>query len=151
MIWTPPSSTGNTAGFTWAPVYASYGSNNRTNAVRVPAKGRFEIRASDSAVNPHLAAALVLAAGLEGIEQQIDPGPSRGHDNLFESGDKEGAKLLPRNLGEAIDAFDADPLAKSVFGDSMHKAYVDFKRTEYSDYCKHVSEWEVKRYLRQFG
>lgn len=118
-------------------VYASHGSNNRTNAVRVPAPGRFEIRASDSAVNPHLAvsrhhprrllpaawlerlpllvilttslrprmhaqAALTLAAGLEGIRLKLDPGPSRGYENLFsDSAAAEQARLLPRNLGEA--------------------------------------------------
>ena len=149
--WTPPTSNNpaDQSGFSWAPVYASHGSNNRTNAVRVPAKGRFEIRASDSALNPHLAAALTLAAGLEGLEKQLDPGPSRGYDNLYEGGD--GAQLLPRDLGAAVDAFEADPLAKAVFGESMHATWVDFKRAEYDEYRRHVSEWEVSRYLRQFG
>ena len=110
------------------------------------------MRASDSAVNPHLASALVLAAGLEGIEQRLDPGPSRGHENLYAKlGEVEDVKLLPRNLGEAVDAFAADPLAKAVLGERMHTAWVEFKRVEWQDYCKHVSDWEVRRYLRQFG
>jgi len=153
MVWTP-SSASDTTGFSWAPVVASYGSNNRTNAIRLPAPGRLEIRSSDSAVNPHLASALVLAAGLEGIEQQIDPGPSRGHDNLYQTlGDKDsgGPKLLPRNLGEAIHAFEIDPLAKAVFGDRMHESWLQYRKAEWNDYCKHVSNWEVERYLRQFG
>ena len=57
----------------------------------------------------------------------------------------------PRDLGAAVDAFEADPLAKEVFGDAMHKAWVTFKKAEWDDYCRHVSEWEVSRYLRQFG
>jgi glutamine synthetase len=155
MIWSPAQGSSSAAanvGFSWAPVFASHGANNRTNAIRVPASGRFEIRASDSAVNPHLASALVLAAGLEGIATKADPGPSRGHENLYASGAGEaGAGLLPRNLGEAVDAFEADPLAKEVFGESMHRAWVDYKKAEWGEYCAHVSEWEVHRYLRQFG
>ena len=168
MVWSPPplggaahaSSEVDTSGFSWAPVYASHGSNNRTNAVRVPAAGRFELRAADSALNPHLAAAITLAAGLEGIEKKLDPGPSRGYENLYErqaaaptSGGGGGgeAGLLPRDLGEAVAALEADPLAKQVLGERMHAAWVAFKKAEWAEYCKHVSEWEVKRYLRQFG
>ena len=158
MVWTPPpTSEEETSGFSWAPVVASYGANNRTNAIRIPAPGRFEIRSCDSAVNPHLASALVLAAGLHGIENQLDPGPSRGHDNLYQSAttttdnSNDGLKLLPRDLGEAIHAFENDPLTKAVFGDRMYESWLKFKKTEWNDYCKHVSDWEVERYLRQFG
>ena len=52
---------------------------------------------------------------------------------------------------QATDAFEADPLAKEVFGESMHRAWVDYKKAEWGEYCAHVSEWEVHRYLRQFG
>jgi glutamine synthetase len=162
MLWQPPAPSASSAapsgGFSWAPVYASHGANNRTNAIRVPASGRFEIRASDAALNPHLAAALTLAAGLEGIERRLEPGPSRGHENLYERAamdtaamDTAGVRLLPRNLGEAVDAFEADPLTKAVFGESMHAAWVSFKRAEWREYCTHVSDWELARYLRQFG
>ena len=120
---------------------------------------RFEIRASDSSLNPHLASALVLAAGLEGIEKGLDPGPSRGYENLYAAKGGEvvapeaaaPARLLPRDLGEAVEAFAADPLARSVFGERMHASWVDFKRSEWREYCRHVSDWEVKRYLRQYG
>src|SRR5260221_14688754 len=74
---------GAMATFSWAPVFNSYGSNNRTNSVRVPAGGgRCESRNADGAVNPYLAATLALAAGLEGIRERIDPG-APNEDNLY--------------------------------------------------------------------
>ena len=145
---------GSMSGFTWAPVFACYGNNNRTNAVRIPlAGGRMELRAADSACNPYLGAAMVLAAGLEGIEQKIDPGePNR--DNMYLKTQAEldalGIGMLPRTLDEAVDAFEADPLSKQVFGEKMYDAWVAFKREEWLSYLNHVSDWETKRYLEFF-
>jgi len=71
------------SGFTWAPVFACFGNNNRTNAVRVPlGGGRVELRAADISNNPYLGGALVLAAGLEGIQEKIDPG-SPHTENMY--------------------------------------------------------------------
>ncbi len=65
---------GSMSGFTWAPVWACYGNNNRTNTLRIPLAGaRVELRAADSSCNPYLGAAMVLAAGLEGIEKSSIP------------------------------------------------------------------------------
>jgi glutamine synthetase len=64
--------------------------------------------------------------------------------------DALGVKLLPRTLEEAIDAFEADPLTKDVFGPVMHEAWIDFKREEWSGYHNHVSDWERDRYLKFF-
>jgi glutamine synthetase len=145
---------GSMSGFTWAPVFACYGNNNRTNSLRIPlAGGRVELRPADSACNPYLGAALVLAAGLEGIREQIDPGePYR--ENMYRKTPEEletlGVKLLPRTLEEAIDAFESDFLTKEVFGTAMHQAWVDFKREEWSSYHNHVSDWERDRYLKFF-
>ncbi|MFM2090121.1 MAG: hypothetical protein RLZZ127_610, partial [Planctomycetota bacterium] len=63
---------------------------------------------------------------------------------------RRGIALLPQDLGEAIDAFAADPLSKTVFGDGMFDAYVAFKRQEWTDYHGHVSDWEMQRYLRMW-
>jgi glutamine synthetase len=145
---------GSMSGFTWAPVFACYGNNNRTNSLRIPlAGGRVELRPADSACNPYLGAALTLAAGLEGIRERLDPGePYR--ENMYRKSPEElealGVKLLPRTLEEAVDAFEADPLTKAVFGSSMHKAWIDFKREEWSSYHNHVSDWEQARYLKFF-
>ncbi|MGR3802856.1 type III glutamate--ammonia ligase [Marinibacterium profundimaris] len=145
---------GSMSGFTWAPIYACYGNNNRTNALRVPlAGGRVELRAADSAVNPYLGAAMVLAAGLEGIRERLDPGePNTDNMYLLDEAELErrGITTLPRTLEEAVSAFEADPLAKEVFGEEMFASWVSFKRQEWMSYLDHVSDWEVKRYLKQF-
>jgi glutamine synthetase len=145
---------GSMSGFTWAPVFICYGNNNRTNMIRVPmAGGRIECRAADIACNPYLGAALVLAAGLEGIRAGLDPGePHRENMYLYSEDELKnmGVSWLPRNLEEAIDAFEADPLSKTVFGETMFNAYVDYKRQEWREYHNYVSDWERKRYLRFF-
>ena len=143
---------GSMSGFTWAPVFACFGNNNRTNSVRVPlGGGRVELRAADIANNPYLGGALVLAAGLEGIRKQIDPGPPHT-ENMYLKSEAELAELgvgyLPRTLQEATEAFAADDLAREVFGDLMFETFVDFKRNEWEQYHNHVSDWEVSRYLK---
>lgn len=140
------------SGFTWAPIFACYGNNNRTNAIRIPkGGGRVELRAADSANNPYLGAALVLAAGLEGVRDKIDPG-SPHVDNMYLKTPQEletlGVPYLPRTLAEAVNAFEADPLTKTVFGDLMAKTFVDFKRNEWESYMNHVSDWEREKYLK---
>ncbi|KAA0083447.1 type III glutamate--ammonia ligase [Mycolicibacterium sp. P9-64] len=143
---------GSMSGLTWAPIFACYGDNNRTNMLRIPrGGGRVECRAADSASNPYLGAALVLAAGLEGIREGLDPGdPNR--DNLYNLSETDllarDIGWLPRSLGEAIEALDADPLARSVFGDAMFDSYVAEKRAEWDCFAAHVSSWETDRYLR---
>ena len=143
---------GSMSGLTWAPIFACYGDNNRTNMLRIPrGGGRVECRAADSANNPYLGAALVLAAGLEGIREGLDPGdPNR--DNLYNLSETDllqrGIGWLPRSLGEAIDSLEADPLVRSVFGDAMFDSYVTEKRAEWDSFAAHVSSWETDRYLR---
>jgi glutamine synthetase len=143
---------GSMSGLTWAPIFACYGDNNRTNMLRIPrGGGRVECRAADSANNPYLGAALVLAAGLEGIREGLDPGdPNR--DNLYNLSEADllerNIGWLPRSLGEAIEALEADPLARSVFGAAMFDSYVAEKRAEWDSFAAHVSSWETDRYLR---
>ena len=144
--------TGSMSGFTWAPVFACFGGNNRTNSIRVPlGGGRVELRAADISNNPYLGGAMVLAAGLEGIQEKIDPGAPYT-ENMYLKSDAEleqlGVSYLPRTLEEAVDAFDADDLGRQVMGDLMAKTYADFKRAEWDEYQTHVSDWEVSRYLK---
>ena len=145
---------GSASGFTWAPVLCCYGNNNRTNALRIPlAGGRVELRAADSACNPYLAAAFVLAAGLEGIESDLDPGPPNV-ENMYQKTvsdlDALRLKTLPSTLGEALDEFAKDPLSEAVFGKGMHDAWLTYKRDEWVSYNYHVSDWEYDRYLNFF-
>jgi glutamine synthetase len=115
--------------------------------------GRVELRAADSACNPYLGAALVLAAGLDGIEQKLDPGEPH-LDNMYLKSDEElkaiGVKRLPQTLREAVDAFADDPLAERVFGRTMFETWVSYKREEWMSYINHVSDWERARYLKFF-
>jgi glutamine synthetase len=145
---------GSNSGFTWAPVFQCYGDNNRTNTVRVPSSGgRVELRAADPMCNPYLGAALTFAAGLEGIREDLDPGPPHV-ENMYEKSNEElerlGVTMLPRTLGEALDAFEADPLGKKVFGEKMFDAWLSYKRDEWLSYLNHVSDWEKQRYLHFF-
>jgi glutamine synthetase len=146
--------TGSMTGFTWAPVFISYGANNRTHMLRVPGGGgRVESRAVDVSCNPYLAAAMLLAAGLEGIENELDPGDPIAL-NMYEQSDDQlaalGVRTLPRTLLEAVEAFDADPLSEQVMGADLKRAFVELKSKEWWSYHNTVSDWEYDRYLEFF-
>ena len=146
--------SGSMTGYTWAPVYISYGDNNRTHMLRVPSTSpRVESRAVDTSCNAYLGAAMMLAAGLEGIEQQFDPGdPIRL--NMYEQSDQDlerlGVDVLPRTLLEAVEALDGDPLVEQVMGKDLKASYVELKSREWWEYHNTVSEWEIDRYLTFF-
>jgi glutamine synthetase len=145
---------GSMSGFTWAPIFVCYGNNNRTNMLRIPMNGpRIECRAADISCNLYLGAAMILAAGLEGIEQDLDPGEPHRENMYLSSPEalaRDNIQLLPRTLGEAIEAFASDPLSEAVMGTLMYKTFIDVKRNEWMDYQSHVSDWEFNRYLRFF-
>jgi glutamine synthetase len=142
---TPRLADGN---ISWAPVWAAYGDNNRSCMMRLPHnRPAVENRAVDSAVNSHLCAAFMLAAGLDGIKANLDPGEPI--DALTYGWDEAppGAARLPRNLLEAVDAFEADPLTHEVFPAAFVSDYVDMKRGEWDSYHSTVSAWELDKYL----
>jgi glutamine synthetase len=143
---------GTSSGATWAPAYISYGDNNRTSMVRVP-YGRLELRLPDSSCNPYLATAAVLAAGMDGVDRQLDPGqPSNfNHYRLSEEETRRvGIGILPQNLGAALMALDDDPLFREQLGAEFIDEFLSVKTMEWVDYQRHVSEWEVDRYLEFF-
>jgi glutamine synthetase len=140
--------------FSWAPVFNSFGTNNRTNSVRVPmGGGRCESRNADSACNPYLAATLALASGLEGIREKLDPGLPQ-EDNLYELSPEEFAKRgiqeLPRTLDEAVKAFAADSFVTKVLGQGLRDEFIAYKSEEWRQYHQQVSAWEIERYARMF-
>ncbi len=140
--------------YSWAPVFNSFGTNNRTNSVRVPmGGGRCESRNADSACNPYLAATLALAAGLEGIREKLDPGAPQ-EDNLYELSEAalaaRGISYLPRNLEEAVEAFAADPFVERVLGAGLRQEFITYKTEEWRAYHQQVSQWEIDQYARLF-
>ena len=145
------------SGATWAPAYATYGGNNRTQMLRVPEGGRVENRAVDGSANPYLAMAAQLAAGLDGIDRGLDPGePNK--DNLYLLSADEvasrGIRTLPPTLLHAMDELVADDVMRDALGKTADGDYVDYyakvKREEFHAWHSVVSDWEVERYLTLF-
>ena len=138
------------SGATWAPVYTTYGGSNRTQMIRIPGPGRIESRVGDGSTNPYLAAAALLAAGLDGIANKIDPG-SRNDDNLYEVPEEElvrrGIGFLPTKLSDAIDHLEKDEVVKSALGEVYADYYIQVKRAEWDDYHRSISQWEHDNYL----
>ncbi|ACV23002.1 glutamine synthetase family protein [Slackia heliotrinireducens] len=140
-----------------APTYAAWGNKNRSAFVRVPRSkprkemsARVEIRNVDSAANPYLAIAATLAAGLKGIEEELVLQPPVEGNRLTLTPEEYAtldAVALPGDLSRAVDAFEQSELMHDVLGDYLHRALADAKRREWEDYQRHVSSWELKRYL----
>jgi glutamine synthetase len=149
----PPAS-----GSTWAPAYASYGGNNRTQMLRIPTGGgRVENRAADGSANPYLAMAAQLVVGLDGIERNLDPGEPN-MDNLYALSEAEinakGIVQMPRTLLEAVEYLKKDDVLRKGLGMTRSGFYADYfaevKRNEFLEYHRLVSDWEVDRYLTLF-
>lgn len=139
-------------GSTWAPAYISYGNNNRSTMVRIP-YGRLELRLPDGSCNPYLATAVVIAAGLDGVKRELHPGT--GHaNNLYDLSPaqmrEQGIGILPQSLGEAIDQFESNKVIRDALGDSLSEEFIKIKRAEFMDFQRHVSDWEINRYVDFF-
>jgi glutamine synthetase len=136
----------------WAPVYRAYGNNNRTLMCRLPAnRPCLEVRTADSACNLYLGLAFVIAAGLEGVADRLDPGLPVDIDTYKappEELERLGAHRLPQTLGAALDAFEENALAERVFGKQFHADYARYKRAEWDEFNTVVGDWEVEKYLR---
>ena len=146
-----------TSGATWSPVWISYGYNNRTQMLRIPAPGRIEDRTVDGSTNPYLAAAVILAAGIDGIENRIDPGEPNS-ENLYAIPYDElrarGLETLPANLLNATEELERDDVIREALGQGRNEDYVDYfikvKRDEWARYHEQVTPWEIKEYLTRF-
>ncbi len=140
-----------------APVYMSWARNNRSVVVNVPHSKRgkadstrIEYRAPDPACNPYLAFAMVLAAGLRGVEEGYEL-PPETQANLYELTPEEllaeGIRPLPGNLSEAIAAMEGSELAAETLGEHVFEWFIRNKRAEWADYKTQVSQFELDRYL----
>ncbi|GGZ15395.1 type III glutamate--ammonia ligase [Novosphingobium colocasiae] len=129
------------SGATWSPNSVTWTGNNRTHMIRVPEGDRFELRLADGSANPYLLPAVALAAGLDGIANDRDPGP-RLDINMYTEADKAGdVKKLPLNLLDALRALEACPVLPAALGPVV-PAYLKLKHAEWRDYKAHLSEWE---------
>ncbi len=140
------------SGATWAPAFISYGDNNRTSMIRIPF-GRVELRLTDSCANPYLASAAAIAAGLDGIDRKLDPGEPHNFNHYTATPEElaaKGIKVLPQSLHEALLALEADPLFAETLGRDFIGEFIRLKRMEWVEYSRHVSDWEVSRYLEFF-
>jgi len=141
-----------------APIYVAWSDVNRSAlvrkpAARVPAASRIELRSPDPSCNPYLAIAVMLQAGLDGIERDLEcPDPVR--ENIYdfdeEKRDEYGIDTLPENLGAAVDALEDDEVVQEALGPHVTEKFVEAKRAEFGEYVAEVSDWELDRYLETF-
>jgi glutamine synthetase len=144
-----------------APTYLTWGRVNRSALIRVPMVSpgrsieatRIELRCPDPSANPYLAFAVMLAAGLDGIEKGMEL-PEPVEESLYEMDAariaERGIRHLPGTLGEAIDELEADPVICDALGEHVLGHFVEAKRAEWNEYRGQVSTWELDRYLEQF-
>ena len=131
----------------WAPVYADWGYQNRTCALRVSAPGRFEYRSVDSMVNPYLMGAALLKAFDDGISNNLDPGEPEER-NIYEAIDAgKEVKRLPTSLGDALQELKNDEVIKSALPDEMYRVYMHYKNDEWERFNHTVTEWDIDTYL----
>ena len=144
------------SGATWAPAYVTYGWNNRTMMLRIPDAGRIEDRTVDGSCNPYLAATAVLAAGLDGIENGIDPGdPSTG--NMYET-QRRGprrrwaSRRCRRTCSTPRVSSSEDEVLRKALGTARDEDYIDYfvrcKRREWQQAHEQITKWEIDRYLQ---
>ncbi|MGQ4599791.1 type III glutamate--ammonia ligase [Nocardia sp. R6R-6] len=137
--------TSTSSGATWSPRHATYGGNDRTQYLRVPDHHRVELRGGDGSANPYLAIAATLAAGLDGIERELDPGAP--------GGDQRHRDTLPMTLLHAMDALESDPVLTGALdsaGTGVSTYFAQLKREEFFAWHNSVSAWEIDQYLTAF-
>jgi glutamine synthetase len=140
-----------------APVYLSWAKRNRSDMIRVPEyrpgkekATRIELRSPDPACNPYLCFSVMLAAGLKGIEEGLEP-PEPVEENVYEMSEKErkdrGIFTLPGSLEEALALTEKSKLVREALGEHVFNAFIENKKIEWNQYRVHVSKYEIDRYL----
>jgi glutamine synthetase len=131
----------------WAPVFADWGFQNRTTALRISAPGRFEYRAADSSVNPYLSCVGLLTAMQDGIQRNLDPGPPEERNIYDAIAAGKSVQRVPATLGEALDALAADQIILDALPGEMQKVFLHYKRDEWERFIATVSDWDVREFL----
>jgi glutamate---methylamine ligase len=129
------------SGATWSPNTVTFSGNNRTHMIRIPEAGRFELRLADGATNPYAMQAAILAAGLDGIQSNRNPG-KRLDINMYTDGHLvQDVKKLPLNLLDALRALEGSKLLSDSLGEYV-PAYLKLKHQEWNDFSRHLTQWE---------
>ena len=137
-----------------APTYISWANRNRSSLIRIPSRRgnstRCELRNPDLSGNPYLQFAVMLAAGLKGIEDKLVP-PDPVEKNIYALSESErrkhGIEHLPESLGHALSLAEESDLVKKTLGDHVYNNFLHVKHQEWDEYRTQVSEWEIKKYL----
>lgn len=140
-----------------APVYIAWSYKNRSPLIRVPARRgegtRFELRNPDPSCNPYLALAVILKAGLEGIQKKMMP-PKSVDLNIYEmdveAREAAGIESLPATLNEALKELKKDKLIIDTLGPHIYDRFISAKRLEWDNYRSRVHQWEIEEYLTKF-
>ena len=140
-----------------APTDLAWSMQNRSPLIRVPARRglgtRCEVRMPDPSCNPYLAFAVMLASGLDGVKNKVEP-PEPVAANVYTMSARERARLkiksLPGDLGEAIAMIEKDEVVKAALGNHTYEQFVHAKKAEWSEYIGIVHKWEVDRYLTKY-
>jgi glutamine synthetase len=138
----------------WASAYTAWGKDNREGMVRVPSSAgenpetstRIEYKAIDNTANPYLAMLGLLAAGMDGVERELDPGApvQQDPDTLSDSERADaGIERYPETLGEALDVLETDSVLRSALGDGLLDSYLAVKRAQWEEFNSSVTDWEV--------
>ena len=140
-----------------APIYIAWSHRNRSPLIRIPAKRgsstRIEMRNPDPSCNPYLALAVMLRAGLNGIEKDLDPGKPADlniYEMTNEEKDARGIESLPANIMEAVAELDKDEVIKDALGEHTVAKFKEAKHKEWESYKIQVTPWEVEQYLSRF-
>jgi len=120
--------------------------------LRIP-PGRVEVRTGDAGMNPYVATAAIIAAGLDGIDRKLQPGAAHSV-NFYEQSPMQvrqlGVEVLPTNLDRALEALESDSLFAEALGAGFVDAFLQIKRQEWTQYHQTVSDWEIQRYATFF-
>ncbi|MCY6489152.1 type III glutamate--ammonia ligase [Leptolyngbya sp. GGD] len=135
------------SGATWSPNTVSYSGNNRTHTIRIPDAGRFECRLPDGAANPYLLPAALIAAGLDGINQKLEPGVRRDNNSYTDPLPAGEAKTLPANLLDALRCLEKSEVIGKSLGKSFTSAYLKLKYQEWQQANAAITPWELDNTL----
>ena len=143
------------SGATWSPSSISYTGNNRTHMIRIPDPGRFELRLMDGSTNPYLLQAGILAAGLYGLDNKIDPGEPLSCNMYTDYKKYPDLEKLPNDIEESLNELDKNKTIRASFGDDVINSYIKLKRKEIEDFDQNdnfdkkrpITDWEKQNTL----